>query len=109
VAGHDPHRAPTVAGLGAVAGSRYDALELHVTFAVVADDAAGVPQWASRMVGGDPQAMAAAGGIAFLLGSAGQIADRLLRRRDALGISYIAVNGMFAERFAPVIARLRGR
>jgi alkanesulfonate monooxygenase SsuD/methylene tetrahydromethanopterin reductase-like flavin-dependent oxidoreductase (luciferase family) len=100
--------AATVAALRAVAGSRFDSLELHLNVTAIADDAAGVPPWVSRMVGGDPQAMAAAGGIAFLLGSTGQIADRLLRRRDALGVSYIAVNGMSAERFAPVIARLRG-
>jgi probable F420-dependent oxidoreductase len=99
----------TVAGLRDVAGSRFGALELHLNVAVVADDVAGVPPWASRMVGGDPRAMAAAGGISFLLGSAGQIADQLRRRRDTLGISYVAVNGMFAEKFAPVIARLAGR
>ena len=101
--------AGTVAVLRDAAGSRFDALELHLNVAAIADDASAVPSWVSRMVGGDPQAMAAAGGISFLLGSAEQIAGQLLRRRDALGISYIAVNGMFAEQFAPVIARLRGR
>ena len=99
----------TATAVRELAGSRFDQLELHLNVAAVADDAAAVPPWVSRMVGGDPQAMAAAGGISFLLGSAGEIADQLLRRRDALGISYIAVNGMFAERFAPVIARLHGR
>ena len=99
----------TVTALRDVAGSRFDELELHLNVAAIADDPAAVPDWVSRMVGGDPRAMAAAGGIAFLLGSADRITDQLLRRRDALGISYIAVNGMFAERFAPVIARLRGR
>lgn len=101
--------AATVAGLREVAGGRFDSLELHVNVAAVADDAGTVPQWVSRAVGGDPQAMAAGGGIAFLLGSVEQIADQLLRRRDTFGISYIAVNGMFAEQFAPVIARLRER
>lgn len=101
--------AGTVATLRAAAGSRFDALELHLNVTAIADDAAGVPPWVSRMVGGDPQAMAAAGGIAFLLGSAEQVAGQLLRRRDDLGVSYIAVNGMFAERFAPVIDLLRSR
>jgi probable F420-dependent oxidoreductase len=99
----------TVAGLRDIAGSRFDALELHVNVAAVPDGASAVPHWVSRMVGGDPQAMAAAGGISFLLGPAERIAAKLLRRRDAFGISYIAVNGIFAERFAPVIAHLRGR
>jgi probable F420-dependent oxidoreductase len=90
-----------------LAGSRFDQLELHLNVAVVAKDAAGVPEWAGRMVGGDARAMAAGGGIAFLLGSPAEIADQLRRRRDDLGISYIAVNAMFMEQFAEVIALLR--
>jgi hypothetical protein len=31
----------------------------------------------------------------------------LRRRRAELGISYIAMNAMFAEQFAPVIAEVR--
>jgi probable F420-dependent oxidoreductase len=102
--------AAMVEGLRGVAGSHFDELELHLNVVAIADRAADVPDWVSRMVaGGDPREMAAAGGIAFLLGTAEQIADQLLRRREKYGISYIAVNAMFAERFAPVIDRLRGR
>jgi probable F420-dependent oxidoreductase len=99
--------AGTVATLRDVAGSRFDALELHVNVAAVAESADAVPPWVSRMVGGDPRAMAAAGGIGFLLGPPAQIADLLRRRRAELGISYIAVNAMFMAEFAPVIALLR--
>jgi probable F420-dependent oxidoreductase len=99
----------TVGSLRDVAGSRFDELELHLNVAAVAESADAVPDWVSRMVKGDPRQMAAAGGIAFLLGKPAEIADTLRRRRDELGISYVAVNGMFAEQFAPVVAELRGR
>jgi probable F420-dependent oxidoreductase len=99
--------AQTVARLRDVAGRRFDDLELHVNVAAVGASPADIPDWVSRMVGGDPVAMAAAGGIAFLIGTPAEIADRLRRRRDELGISYIAVAATSMEQFAPVIARLR--
>ena len=89
------------------AGSRLDSLELHLNVAAVAERVDAVPEWVSRMVGGDPRAMAAAGGIAFLIGTTTEIAEQLRRRRAELGISYIGVSGMFMEQFAPVIAELR--
>jgi hypothetical protein len=66
-----------------------------------------IPDWVARMVGGDPRAMAAAGGIAFLTGSTEQIADLLRRRRAEYGVSYIGVSSLFMDEFAPVLARLR--
>jgi hypothetical protein len=83
-------------------------LELHINVAAVAPSADAVPEWVSRMVGGDPRPMAAAGGIAFLIGDTARIAGILRRRRDELGITYIGVSSAFAEQFAPVIAQLRG-
>jgi probable F420-dependent oxidoreductase len=85
-----------------------NSVELHVNVAAVAGSADAVPQWLARMVGGDPQAMAAGGGIAFLLGTPEQIADLLRRRRAELGISYLGVSALFMEQFAPVIKLLRG-
>jgi probable F420-dependent oxidoreductase len=100
--------ARTVEALRDAAGNRSDELELHLNTAAVAASVDDIPPFVSRMVGGDPRAMAAAGGIAFLVGAPEQIADRLRRRRDELGISYIGVNAMFMEQFAPVISMLRG-
>jgi alkanesulfonate monooxygenase SsuD/methylene tetrahydromethanopterin reductase-like flavin-dependent oxidoreductase (luciferase family) len=100
--------AATVATVRALAGARWGSLELHTNIAAVAPDADAVPEWVSRMVGGDPRAMAAGGGIGFLLGTPDRMADTLRRRRDAFGISYVAVNGPFMEQFAEVITRLRG-
>jgi hypothetical protein len=36
------------------------------------------------------------------------MADELQRRRDAFGTSYVAVNAVFIEQFAPVIELLAG-
>jgi probable F420-dependent oxidoreductase len=99
--------ARTVGRLRDVAGSRFDELELHVNVAAVAESADDIPDWVSRMVGGDPRAMAAAGGIAFLIGTPAEIAGRLRRRRDELGISYVAVSATSMEQFAPAIELLR--
>ena len=38
-----------------------------------------------------------------------QMADELRRRRDAFDVSYVTVNGAFADELAPVVARLAGR
>jgi alkanesulfonate monooxygenase SsuD/methylene tetrahydromethanopterin reductase-like flavin-dependent oxidoreductase (luciferase family) len=83
-------------------------VELHVNVVAVAESAAAVPEWVSGMVGGgDPRAMAAAGGFAFLLGTPAEIAAVLRRRRAELGISYVGVGAMFMEQLAPVVALLR--
>jgi alkanesulfonate monooxygenase SsuD/methylene tetrahydromethanopterin reductase-like flavin-dependent oxidoreductase (luciferase family) len=81
--------------------------ELHVNVAAVARTAEEIPPWVSRMVGGDPRQLAAAGGIAFLLGEPAEIADTLRRRRAELGISYIGISAMFMDQFAPVLTELR--
>jgi len=86
---------------------RFDRLELHLNVAGIASTVDDLPPWLSRMVGGDPREMAAAGGIAFLTGSAEQIADLLCRRREEFDVSYIGVSALFMEQFAPVIELLR--
>ena len=97
-----------VSRLRELAGARFDRLELHINTAAVTSSVAEVPDWVSRMVGGDPRAMAAAGGIGFLTGTPIVIADLLRRRRDELGISYVAVSAAFMEALAPVVAQLAG-
>jgi probable F420-dependent oxidoreductase len=89
------------------AGDRFAALELHLNVAAMAPSPGEMPPWLSRMVGGDPAAMAEAGGIAFLTGSPERIADLLCRRREEFDVSYIGVNAMFMEEFASVVALLR--
>jgi probable F420-dependent oxidoreductase len=96
-----------VTALRDAAGDRFDALELHVNTAAVAETADAIPDFVSRMVGGDPVPMAEAGGIGFLLGTPERIAEKLRRRRADLHISYIGVSALSMERFAPVIPLLR--
>jgi probable F420-dependent oxidoreductase len=103
----EPELARTVSVLRDAAGERFDEIELHLNVAAVAPSPAEIPPWASRMVGGDARAMAEAGGIAFLTGSAERIADLLCRRREEFDVSYIGVSGLFMEQFAPVVELLR--
>jgi probable F420-dependent oxidoreductase len=102
--------ATKVAELRDFAGSRFDDLELTANLAAVADELDQLPAdgWLTRQVGGDPRAMAAAGGTAFLVGTPRQMADTLRRRRDTLGISYLTVNATYAEQLAPVVDQLAG-
>jgi alkanesulfonate monooxygenase SsuD/methylene tetrahydromethanopterin reductase-like flavin-dependent oxidoreductase (luciferase family) len=99
----EPELAHTVSQLRDAAGDRFDQLELHLNVAAVAATVDAIPEWLSRMVGGDPRDMAWNGGIAFLVGSPERIADLLCRRRDEFDVSYIGVNALFMEQFAPVV------
>ena len=48
-------------------------------------------------------------GYAILYGTLGQLRDRLLRRRDRLGIGYYAIPGHAMEAMPPLVAALAGR
>lgn len=88
--------------------SDFPSLELKLNVTAVAPSAAELPPWLSRLTGGgDVRAMAEAGSLVFLTGSAEQIADLLRRRRADYGVSYIGMNVTFMEEFAPVIKLLR--
>jgi len=89
----------------AIAGDRFDRLELNLNIALVGDD---YPPQAAAWLGADPQELIRDGSITVLAGSARQMADTLLRRRDRAAVSYISVNAQFADRFAPVIELLAG-
>ncbi|GGK99632.1 N5,N10-methylene tetrahydromethanopterin reductase [Sphaerisporangium melleum] len=84
------------------AGEGFDRLELSAGLHVVGDE---VPPWLAERMGPDVPADS----IAVLRGSPRQMADRLLRRRDAHQISYVTVNAMYADRLAPVVELLAGR
>ncbi len=87
----------------AIAGDRFDRLELNLNVAVVGED---VPPEAAAWLGADPRELISNGSITVLVGSARQMADTLLRRRDRAAVSYVSVNAQFADRFAPVIELL---
>jgi probable F420-dependent oxidoreductase len=87
----------------AIAGDRFGRLELNLNIALVGED---YPPQAAAWLGADPQDLIRNGSITVLAGSARQMADALLRRRDRAAVSYISVNALFADQFAPVIELL---
>jgi probable F420-dependent oxidoreductase len=89
--------------LRAIAGDAFSRLELNVNIALVGDE---IPPQAAAWLGADPRELARNGSIAVLGGSARQMADTLLRRRDRTAVSYISVSAQFADTFAPVIELL---
>lgn len=99
--------AAKVGELRDIAGDRFPRLELSMNIAAVGDD---LPDWMRPMLGGtDPRELAEKGSIALLRGSTDDMVDTLLRRREALGISYISVNATFMDQLAPVVGKLAGR
>ena len=97
--------AAKVAELRAIAGSRFDDLEISFNLSGVGTD---LPDFLRHQMGVDPAELIRSGAPAILTGTPQEMADTLRRRRDELGISYIAVNGMFLEQFAPVVELLAG-
>ncbi len=81
----------------------FERLELNVNLALVGDQA---PPQAASWLGADPGELLRMGSITVLAGTPRAMADTLLRRRERTGVSYISVNAMFAERFAPVLEML---
>lgn len=88
------------------AGSRFDHLELNINLMAVGDQ---VPSWISRQLGLTVRDLAQAGAIPALIGTADEMRETLLRRRETLGISYIVVSDELMETLAPVVERLAGR
>jgi probable F420-dependent oxidoreductase len=84
------------------AGDRAGEIELATGLIAVGNEQ---HPWLQRM-GVDPVALAAAGAVTVVAGSAREIADTLLRRRDRLGLSYVTVPSASAEAFAPVVELL---
>jgi probable F420-dependent oxidoreductase len=97
--------AEKVAELRAVAGSRFDEIELSFNLSGVGTD---LPDFLRHQMGVDPAELISSGAPAILTGTPEQMADTLRRRRDEFGISYISVNSMFLEQLAPVVEMLAG-
>jgi probable F420-dependent oxidoreductase len=89
------------------AGDRFDELEL--SFNIFSAGESEIPPWMIERFGVDPAKIADNQSLAVLTGSPDTMADVLQRRRDRFGISYVSVNAMAMEAFAPVVERLAGR
>jgi alkanesulfonate monooxygenase SsuD/methylene tetrahydromethanopterin reductase-like flavin-dependent oxidoreductase (luciferase family) len=68
-----------------------------------------IPQRLVPLVGDDHGALVEADSMYLLRGTPRQMADEIQRRRDALGFSYVTVNALYPEEFAPVVELLAGR
>lgn len=88
------------------APERFDQLELNLNLMAVRDQ---VPRYVAMQMGLSAPTLAAAGAVSALVGTVDQMCDTLLRRRETLGITYIAVGDELSDALAPVVRRLAGR
>ncbi len=90
------------------AGDRFDQLELQVRvhLAMVTDERARVIAEMAPAFG--LTAAEAAATPHALIGSAEEICDQLIERRERWGISYLGMSGDQLDAFAPVVSRLVG-
>jgi alkanesulfonate monooxygenase SsuD/methylene tetrahydromethanopterin reductase-like flavin-dependent oxidoreductase (luciferase family) len=97
----------SVAGdLRAKAGERWDEIAVAMNLFVVGDQ---VTPWLAKQIGADVSTLIENDSLMVLQGSTQEMVDELERRRDQLGLCYLAVNGEFVEALAPVVERLRGK
>ena len=91
------------------AGARWSDIELNIrSFLVnVTDDGAGARERLASMLQVDV-AMLETSPFA-LIGSPEELIERLLERRERWGFSYVSVGGDDVDKFAPVVAALRGK
>jgi probable F420-dependent oxidoreductase len=98
--------AERIAWIRNAAGSRFDQLELNLNLMAVGQQ---VPQWIARQMGLTAESLARSGAISALTGTTDEMVETLQRRRESLGISYIAVGDELMDGLAPVVERLAGR
>jgi probable F420-dependent oxidoreductase len=88
------------------AGERFKELELNLNLVAVGDEAD--PMVRARF-GLSFEDLVRAGSPFVLVGTPDEMCEQLLRRREALGTSYVTVGQAFFESFAPAVERLAGR
>lgn len=99
--------ADRVAWVREQAGERFDDVELSVNVWSACGSA--VPEWMGAAFGLNAADAVDNRDVAVLNGTPDEVADVLLRRRDQFGVSYVTVNSLAMESFAPVIERLSGK
>jgi probable F420-dependent oxidoreductase len=98
--------AERIGWLREAAPERFDRLELNLNLMAVGDR---VPRYISAQLGMTAAALAEAGAVSAAVGTTDQVCETILRRRETLGISYVAVGDELMDAFAPVVERLTGR
>jgi alkanesulfonate monooxygenase SsuD/methylene tetrahydromethanopterin reductase-like flavin-dependent oxidoreductase (luciferase family) len=91
------------------AGPRFDDLEINawLAFAEVSDDTTALVDGLAALFQTEPAAVVASPLV--LIGSRGEIADRLEERRERWNYSYQVIPADQAHDFAPIVAELTGR
>ncbi|MBH0779666.1 LLM class flavin-dependent oxidoreductase [Nocardia bovistercoris] len=92
--------AALVARIREQAGERGADLEFVAPIYVIGDEA---PPQISRLLRTDMRTLVERDSLSILRGTARDMADELLRRRERSGISSFTINAVFAEQFAPVL------
>jgi probable F420-dependent oxidoreductase len=87
------------------AGPRFEQIELNLNLMAVGQQ---VPRWIASQMGLTADSLARSGAASALTGTTREMVETLQRRRDSLGISYIAVADELMEGLAPVVERLTG-
>jgi alkanesulfonate monooxygenase SsuD/methylene tetrahydromethanopterin reductase-like flavin-dependent oxidoreductase (luciferase family) len=85
------------------AGDRADDLELAMNLFLVGDE---VQPWMRQVMGVDPEEMHRRDSPGAVRGTPREMADQLLTRREATGVSYYAVDRTFIDTLAPVVELL---
>ncbi len=98
--------AEKIGWLRQAAGERFGQLEFNVNLMAVGQH---VPRYVSMQLGLSAEALARKGAVAALAGTTEAMCERLLERRQRLGISYLMVADELMEALAPVVERLAGR
>lgn len=98
--------AEKIGWLRAAAGERFEQLEININLMAVGQQ---VPRYVATQLGLTADDLARSGAISALMGTTDEMCATLLRRREALGISYILVSDELMETLAPVVERLAGR
>ena len=98
--------AERIAWIREAAGSRFDQIELNLNLMAVGQQ---VPRYVAMQMNLTAEGLARAGAAAALTGTTDEMVDTLQRRREKLGISYLAVSDELMEGLAPVVERLAGR
>jgi len=91
------------------AGDRFDDIEIEIAayFTTVTDETEKTTAAMAGAFGFEPEVMAAHPHA--LIGSTAEIIEKLQRRRDEYGISYVTVGDAAMDSFAPVVAELSGK
>jgi probable F420-dependent oxidoreductase len=97
--------AEKVNGLREAAGPRFADLELNLNLMAVGDQ---VPRYVAMQYGLTAHALEEADAATALVGSVDQMCERLIARRERLGVSYFMVGDELMDAFVPVVQRLAG-